>query len=177
MSMVESPVLQNGGATVMDRVQALLRCMEMLVQQHQKLLRLTERQRQALIQGDTETIQGLLQELETTVQSVLVTEEQRIEITAAVAVTKGLAVRDLTAEVLSRELDTVSGTRLLKSVRELRDAVIRLEEANVRNQLLTEQSVRYIWRIVAMIAGAVRHEGYGPAHAPRQSVRLFDVQA
>lgn len=158
-------------------MQVLLDCMNRLLELHRTLTQLAERQRQALIHGDTETIQALVLEMDATVQMVFDTEEQRINITSALASTYGIAVTDLTAERLANELDTVSGARLLRLVRELRDQVIFLDEANLRNQLLTEQSVHYINSVVAMIAGAVRSEGYGPGRSPRQSVRLFDSQA
>lgn len=162
-----------------EAVRGLLRSMDELVRLHRTLITLTELQKQALLGSDAEVLQDLVTQIEQVSSEVLTVEQERIEFTSQIAVSREIT-SDITAEDLLTFLSGPEQDRFKKVAATLRDLVVQLVEANDRNRLLTEQSLEYMGRIVGMVAGLTRKSNnYGPGkrNAQGQGARMFDVHA
>lgn len=149
-----------------DAFTDLVRYLDFMTEEHRKLLKLAEYQRQALINGDSTRLQDLITQIEDAAKTVTDTELQRIAATEALAEELGLNGPEVTVSDFVAALDVESGERLTCSSERLKLAARELSEANERNAMLTRFSIQYTETIFTMVAGAQRNESYGPGQKP-----------
>lgn len=159
-------------------IEQLLKDIQSMIGHHRQLIGLAEKQRQALISGDTEALQELLPKFESHTSAILETEHHRIEVTNTLATQLGLDGQSVTVTLLVGKLDNVSGERLERSSDQLKQVVSELAVANERNAMLTKFSTDYTQKVLEMVVGVGRNENYGPSKKPQQGQsRIINLQA
>jgi flagellar biosynthesis/type III secretory pathway chaperone len=159
-------------ATVLDK----------LLAEHERLLRLSQRQKQVLVARRMEEIQRVTAEMQASITRVHELEASRQEITEALAESWGLSPDTLTLTTIEdrvRRTDPRLAGRLAQTGRRLRDTLSLLAQQNRENERLTEQWTQYTTQMFEWVARHAGTAGYHPAQSPDGTPRnlVFDLKA
>ncbi|MCL6633996.1 MAG: flagellar protein FlgN [Alicyclobacillus herbarius] len=146
----------------MDAVKRLLSVLERLLTEHQRLVRLTERQQQALIHFDTTNLESVVEEINRVVTRVHTLEAERRELEVELSRAYPQAAAPLTVTELARWLDAATAYRLQTVAAELREVMLRLRQLSAENERITQRSLGYIEKMFEWIRGSAAGPAYGP---------------
>ncbi|MCL6454457.1 MAG: flagellar protein FlgN [Alicyclobacillus sp.] len=157
-------------------VQELVRVLQMMTDRHRRMLRLTERQRQALVNGQTDVLSALVVAVRTEAADVVEAERQRAAAARALAEALGVRPEGVTVTEIVRHLDRRSAEVLVQASEDLKSVIRDLALANERNAALTAFSLRYVDKLIETVAAVGTGEQYGPTQRMPTAVRMFDRQ-
>lgn len=154
-------------AALYTALHQLMSALQPLLTEHERLLRLAEQQKQALVARDTNQLQRVIGQMEQATQRVRQLEAERQAAAEDVARALHLDPAALTLTALqsrAAEVDPRLARQLQQTGQRLRDAVTRLARQNDENQRLIQQAIAYTDRFFAWVAEHAGGTTYGPGH-------------
>lgn len=145
----------------------------------QRLLTLSQAQRQALEAQDVQSVHALLQEIEVAMLDRSRTEVRRSMLIAQAGGVLGIPAQDVTRDAIVACCDPVQGEQLVIAAEQLRVLIVELDAVVGRNTAMLEQELAII---EVLVQGATVDASARPTYgkhgmqqeAPR--LRLLDAQ-
>jgi flagellar biosynthesis/type III secretory pathway chaperone len=164
----------------MPLIGRLIQTVEQLLAEHEKLLRIEEKKKQVLIDGDMAKLQELVNEEVRFVRSVEKLEEERVKIGEQIAREQGIRLEELTASKLAElEKDPERAAKFNLLTGRFAKVIGELKSANELNGRLIRQSLDLLQRSIDMMTDYGEqgtYTGKGDSGAGVGQKRLFDTQ-
>lgn len=164
----------------MPLIGRLIQTVELLLAEHEKLLRIEEKKKQVLIDGDMAKLQELVNEEMQFVRSVEKLEEQRIKLGEQIAREQGIRLEELTASKLAAvEKDPERAAKFNLLTGQFAKVIGELKAVNELNDRLIRQSLDLVQRSIDIMADygdRGTYTGKGDSGAAAGQKRLFDTQ-
>ncbi|WP_018132178.1 flagellar protein FlgN [Effusibacillus pohliae] len=162
-------------------IQQLVETVEELLSEHERLLQLAERKKQALIKGDMEALQAVVNEEVQFIRKVEILEERRQEQGRQIAVQYGIRLEELTASKLAAlEPEPQRAAKIKLLTGRFAKVIGEIKAANELNGQLIRQSLDLVQRSIDLLVDVSDAGVYTDKGNVGQTVgqkRFFDKQA
>jgi flagellar biosynthesis/type III secretory pathway chaperone len=166
----------------MPLIQQLIDIVEELLNEHENLLKIEERKKRVLIDGDMEALQEITNQEIRFIRQAEKLEQQRMKLGEQVAKAYGMKMEELTASKLANLVkDPQQAAKINLLTGKFVKVIGELKQANELNGVLLKQSWEFVQRSIDLImdvpdSGTYTGKGdTGQAAAGQR--RFFDTQA